>query len=306
MNDSSRIGDKNDHLVPRMMIRRFTGADGKLLELTKPGLTIGKRRRGPKGILFQKGFYETGFYNFDEDLLKPIEQSFARFYPILVDGDHPGPMPAGGGNAFVEWVASLMVRTSPAMALIDAVASTHEHPAKDVWLAVPDVLRNTIRNYGYNEYLDIITRPGFRWKVKTYPSDESIILTDHPVCTTRAFGSSGSVLIVPLSKSRVFFGGTSEDLNHTNVHVDFLNFVLAAWANKFVFAADRQTLETVRYNLSGECPTLNADIANKARQPLFGLLSRIAEGQRPDTDTGEWWKAHKARFGESVLVDNGD
>lgn len=49
---------KHQHIVPQQMIKRFTATDGKLVGLYKPRLSIGKRRRSPKGILFKDDFYQ--------------------------------------------------------------------------------------------------------------------------------------------------------------------------------------------------------------------------------------------------------
>ena len=46
---------KDQHSVPQMMIRRFAGVDGKLVELVKPKLQIGTRQlRTKRDSLRQK------------------------------------------------------------------------------------------------------------------------------------------------------------------------------------------------------------------------------------------------------------
>ena len=65
------------HSVPQMMSKRFADEHGKLLELLKPDLSLGSRRRSPKGILFGKDFYRDHLSDLDEELFMPIEQKFA-------------------------------------------------------------------------------------------------------------------------------------------------------------------------------------------------------------------------------------
>src|ERR1035437_2617727 len=111
----------NQHLVPQMMIKRFAGDDRKLSELHKPTLTLGSRRRSPKGILFLQNFYHDSISDFDDELLKPIEQKFARFYPLLTDGAKPEPLTGEGGAALIDWIAAMLVRTRALAVLSDSV-----------------------------------------------------------------------------------------------------------------------------------------------------------------------------------------
>src|SRR5438874_9257770 len=97
---------RDQHLVPQMMIKRFAGDDGKLSELYKPTLAIGSRRRSPKGILYLEDFYRDRVSDFDNEFLKPIEQKFARFYPLLTDKAMPEPLNGQGGAALVDWIAA--------------------------------------------------------------------------------------------------------------------------------------------------------------------------------------------------------
>src|SRR5947208_1598081 len=85
--ESIQMADQ--HRVPQMMARRFAGDDGKLAELYKPSLALSTRRKPPKGILFGEDVYKDQVADLDDELFKPIEQTFALVYPSLVDSDEP-------------------------------------------------------------------------------------------------------------------------------------------------------------------------------------------------------------------------
>jgi hypothetical protein len=96
------------HIVPQQMIRRFAGPDGKLIELFKPELRIGTRRRAPSGILFRDNFYKDRVSDFDAELLLRVEQNFAAVYPKVVARER---LDGRDGAVLVDWIAAMLVRT---------------------------------------------------------------------------------------------------------------------------------------------------------------------------------------------------
>src|SRR5687767_12598453 len=85
---------RDQHIVPQLMIRRFAAANGRLLELFKPTLSIGKWR-WPKGILYRQDVYRDRAGDLDSELLKRIENKFEQMLgPIaddpLQDKEHSG------------------------------------------------------------------------------------------------------------------------------------------------------------------------------------------------------------------------
>src|SRR4051812_8565459 len=112
---------RDQHLVPKMMIKRFSGDDGKVMELIKPSLALGSRRRSPKGILFGEDFYRDHQSDLDEELFTPIEQRFARIYPLLAEDAHPQVTCGKKGAALIDWIASMLVRTRAYALLAQAV-----------------------------------------------------------------------------------------------------------------------------------------------------------------------------------------
>ena len=295
---------QSDHFVPQMMIKRFAGPDGKLIELCKPDLQIGTRRRAPKGILFEDDLYRDNFSDFDEEHLIPIEQKFSQYYPLMADHAQPQPLCSEGGTAFIEWVAAMLVRTRPYQCLFNTLA---EKMCDSIEISAfmqlfPKSFDNLFRLNQFNEYIDLLSRPQFHWKVKTFDNHELVVLTDHPVCQTNGLKTGGQVTIVPLSKNRVMFGGHQEAIEKCNCWIDELNAFLAGWAHRSVFAAERHTLEAIRSILSGENKSFESTWCRNARQPLFGFLDRLGKhtGLR-DEELPDFWKDLKASYGESIL-----
>ena len=99
---------KRQHIVPQQMIRQFAGPDGKLVGMVKPSMQIGARRRGPRGILYQDHYYNDPVTDFDATFLRQIEQQFADAYPKILNAAR---IDGHAGAAFVDWVASMVVRT---------------------------------------------------------------------------------------------------------------------------------------------------------------------------------------------------
>ena len=225
----------DQHFVPQMMIRRFAGSDGMLTELYKPTLSIGTRRRAPKGILFLNDLYRDHLSDFDEELLTPIEQKFRNYYPSLSDDSPPPSLDGQCGAALIDWVASMLVRTRAHTCLSCEVAKKEAGLPHAAWLLDPALMSNIARTKWFAELQDLLSRPQFRWKVKTYRDDEIIVLTDHPVCQTNGLSAGGQVTVVPLSKQRVLFGGSQEAVERYNLPISRLNAFLAAWAERSIF-----------------------------------------------------------------------
>lgn len=285
-----------------MMIRRFAGEDGKLSELQKLTLTIGKRRRAPKGILFIDDFYADNFGNFDDELLTPVEQKFARFYPLIADEAKPVPLSGEGGAALIDWIAAMLARTRAHAVFSQTVAQKKGSVGGALWQLFPSVLTNIARIQWFSECQDLLSRPMMRWKIKTFCNADIVVLTDHPVCQTNGLGVGGQVTIVPLSKHRVLFGGQQEAVDQCNFRIEELNTFLAGYAERSVFATNSNSLEIVVHNLRGEGPIGTPEWCANARRPFFGFSDRVKEWPlQTDLDTFDWWERTKDSYGETVL-----
>jgi hypothetical protein len=110
--------------------------------------------------------------------------------------------------------------------------------------------------------------------------------------------------MVPLSKKRILFGGSSEMVEKSGgLSIRYINFSLAAWAERHIYAADKQILENVAIDLRGKgnfaCPAV---LLEAARKPLFGLPERAAANPVPgDIDLKNFWESLKNSFGPSIL-----
>ena len=125
----------DDHIVPQQMIRRFANANGELRELHKPSLRLSTKWRRPKGILFGDNYYKDFAGNLDEELLKRVEQNFARYYPLFADENLDNHVTDGdAGAALIDWLASLLSRTSLVEAQAMRVAVKHEPAMSPSWL----------------------------------------------------------------------------------------------------------------------------------------------------------------------------
>jgi hypothetical protein len=280
-----------------MMIRRFAGVDGKLSELRKPTLSIGSRRRSPKGILYAEDYYQDLVSDLDDELLKPIEQEFARYYPSLADASAVQAPSGAGGAALIDWIAAMLVRTRAHAVLCQIVATKIGGLGAFTWAIAPALLNNLARVQWFSELQDLLSRPNMRWKIKTYCTNEIVVLSDFPVCQTIGTEVGGQVTIVPLAKHRVLFGGSAQAVSSWDIPADELNTILSAYADRSIFAADARCLEVVARNLRGE-----EDWCVAARRPFFGFANRLKECHIPtDVDVSQWWEQFKNSFGESIL-----
>src|SRR6185295_5165693 len=152
---SIRETGKRQHVVPQQMIRRFAGDDGKLVELLKPELRIGMRRRSPKSILFRDDVYKDRAGDFDSELLTPVEQKFAGVYDdVVAMKDLDGHK----GAALVDWIAAMLVRTELVRRLMPMVPeglpvdiATKLHESKKL-------LDNVARTNWFSMYQDLFVR----------------------------------------------------------------------------------------------------------------------------------------------------
>jgi hypothetical protein len=294
----------DQHLVPQMMIKSFAGDDRKLTELIKPELAFGSRRRSPKGILFGKDFYRDHQADLDEELFTPIEQRFALIYPSLADDAHPQVTCGKNGAALIDWIASMLVRTRAYSLMAQVVGRKHSAFGKLLCDLAPALMNNIFRIGWFSELQDILSRPLFQWRVATFPPEETVVLTDFPVFQTSGSAPDGQVAIVPLSKHRVLFGGSEKAVAHWRIPVDDLNAILAGYAERSIFAADRATLERVVQHIRGEKPH-SQDWCAAARRPFFGFLDQLKDMKSPDSSgVTQWFKQLKDGYGESILPPN--
>jgi hypothetical protein len=294
---------QDDHIVPQQMIKRFADDNGDLIELIKPELKIGTHKRKPKSILFRENYYKDEFGNLDDELLKKVEQRFAIYYPKLADEPWREDASPDEGAAFIDWVAALMCRTQ--LLVVMTRDLTNDAPLlKMINQLAPKMMDNLFRTLGFCENQDLLTRPGFKWKCLNITIEKNVIITDNPICLSGNLGQ-GKVVIVPISKRRIIFGGTVQALQPWGqVSVDLINMILGAHAERHIFAADKDTLSILANNLRGEGEFGPDEFCEAARKPLFGLPDRVISACRSNTgkvDTSKAWKALKDSYGASIL-----
>jgi hypothetical protein len=294
---------QDDHIIPQQMIKRFADDNGSLWEFIKPELKIGTRRRKPKGILFREDYYKDEFGDLDDEFLKKVEQRFAIYYPKLADEPWRENVSPDEGAAFIDWVAALMCRTQ--MLVVMTRDLTNDTPfLKLINQLTPKAMDNLFRTLWFCEHQDFLTRRGFKWKCLNITAEKNVVITDNPVCLSGNLGQ-GKVVIVPISKRRIIFGGTVEALQPWGqVSIDLINMILGAHAERHIFAADKDTLLILANNLRGEGEFGPSEFCEAARKPLFGLPERLVSACRSNTgdlDASKAWKALKDSYGDSIL-----
>jgi len=235
-----------------------------------------------------ENFYRDCLLDFDAEILQDVEQKFAQYYPSIVGQNQPAQLSGEGGDALIDWIAAMLCRTRAIICLSQNIA--HQ---EDAFLgSFLPLIMNTIRSNWFIEFRDIMRRANFRWKMKIFPKECHVVLTDNPVCQTCGIRQGGQVTIVPLSKQHVLIGGLMEDVEEARSWtIEQVNAFLAAWAEKSIFAADRSDLEIVKADLEGE-----GNIG--PRKPFLGLSERIYSKQPPPSeDLSDWWEKVKTEFG---------
>lgn len=292
----------SDHIVPRMMIKRFAGVDGKLAELRKDQLTIPHGRVTPKRILCCDDYYADLIGDFDDELLKESEQRFALYYPMMADDSPAGALRGHGGSAFCQWVAAMLVRTSMLAILGTTFALSKRDETSVIWAVLATEFVSLARTVRYNELLDLVSRPDYKWKMRIF-SDANVVLTDNPVCQTNGKEFGGQVIIVPLSKSRVLIGGRPDAIESICcLSLSELNVLLAGYAENVIYCDDQRTLRFIRLNLTDQGDVRSVEWRLAARQPFFGIANRITQQVRDGFQSPDgWWEAEKDSYGPSVL-----
>jgi hypothetical protein len=286
---------KHQHIVPQQIIRNFAGADGKLSGMTKPELHIGNRRRAPKGILFRDDFYRDSVSDFDAELLRPVEDKFAAVYPHVLSGTS---LDGHQGAALVDWVAAMLVRTQLVANFIPDVPPGFPEPLASNLDNLVKLRRNTMRTEWFETLRDLITRASWNWRIRHFKSPE-LVLTDNPVCLIKR----ATLVVVPMASNLVLIGGRTDSLDAMRDSRAFeLNFFLAAFAERFIFAADIAILERTRELFETRSPYAES-MRIEARKPFFGALERARRTaiERPDgLDVKQAIQNHIASFGPPV------
>lgn len=296
---------KRQHIVPQQMISRFASEEGKLLELIKPQMAIGTKDRPPKAILFRDNYYKDEISDFDNDLLKSIEQKYAKHYAEITDKPWQNKTWSGEiGASFIDWVAAQLCRTTFFEKTVKQIIQ-QDNP---IWLNAykenPQVANNIMRSIMFEEYQDFLSRPLWKWRCLDIKVESNLVITDNPVCYALGFEKGRKLLLVPLSKKRILFGGTKELLDKcSDYSVRHINFSLAAWSERSIFAADRKTLKNLIIDLKGEGIIAGPqEILEAARKPFFGLLERVQSNPVPSyEELDKFMESLKNSFGPSIL-----
>ena len=267
----NRQTGKNQHVVPQQMIRSFAGRDGRLVELIKPALKIGTRRRSPKGILFVDDFYRDCVSDFDAELLTPIEQKFAPVYPRVLDR---ATLNGHEGAAFIDWISAILVRTQLVTNIAPLVPQGLPGVIAGPLNEAKKLFNNIMRSDWFTMYQDLLTRRDWGWKFIRFPHP-CFVLSDHPVGITSVQQPGGQMVVVPMSSKVVVVGGARDAIEQMHYTTPTqINFFLAAYAYRSIFAGELATLEAVKASLSNES-SFSAELIDAARKPLFGAPERM-------------------------------
>ncbi|MFN0007017.1 MAG: DUF4238 domain-containing protein [Planctomycetota bacterium] len=285
----------DDHYVPIQMIRRFASDDRRgLLELRKPDMIIGTKWRPPKGILFAQDYYKDIGGDIDP-FFRRIEQRFARHYAVFVEAPSRRRVSDGvAGAALVDWIASMLSRTSFIVSASTA-AALKDNPAAAI---INHLASNSIRLGWYSQMQDMISRPNFKWASLSFPADEPVVLSDNPVLITKSSRKGPFVVICPLTKRRVLVGGHRDSIARFRTATPrTLNKFIAAWAGHRIYGCSRAVLEHVVEDLSG-----HSRWATDARKPFCGHVEKIRKMRNPTArEVEEFWSGMLERFGPSIL-----
>ena len=276
---------KRRHIVPQQMIRRFANEQKLLYYLDKADLRVGTRPRPPGSVLFRDNYYVGRVTDVDLFWLQPIEDRFGKTYPILADGPvPPARLTAAQSDAFLDWSIALLCRTG-LLGRMTQVASARSHGPSYHQLvdALGEDFRNLMRYAYYRELRHVFASARARWMFCQFNPDENLVITDHPVCTVNAIGSAHApLLLVPISRKRIAICGSTASVEmFRQASLLDINLFLAAWAEDRVYAADRQTLEQLAATLSSADGSYRPEFLEAARQPLFGLPTRMAKRPPP-------------------------
>lgn len=263
--------------------------------------------RSPRGILFRDYYYDDTVMSFDEEVLKPIEQKFAEHYAEIAEKPWQDKVwPGEVGAAFVDWVAAQLCRTTLTVEMNKVLFRQENLLLEIAYDNDPQLANNIVRSDLFKQYQDFLSRQLWKWKCSVFPSEDesNLVITDNPVCYVLGLGEGVRVLLVPLTKKRVLFGGSLEMVEKCGgLSIRDINFCLGAWAERHIYAADKQTLKDIATDLRGEGIVAGPpEVLEAARKPLFGLPERATTNPVPESiDLDKFWEALKNSFGPSVL-----
>ena len=248
-------------------------------------------------------YYRDVCSDFDDDLLKKVEQKFAQFYPKITDEEKPEELCSDGGASLIDWISAMLCRTQSLSILSQAIIQKELSPSLMISDNGSKLLHNIIRSDYFKDCQDRLSRQHFKWKKKIFSENCDIIITDNPVCETNGLQDGGSATLVPLSKRLILIRGLDQAVERfRNATIDEINLFLFAWAYKSIYAAEKHTLESIKEMLEG---IDNKEWYAAARKPLFGLPERIKEKDIPsDVNISQWYNDMKDTYGETILPED--
>ena len=265
------------HIVPVQMIRRFSNASGRLFCLNKTTLCVADRSVGnrPEDILHKRNYYKDEYGDLDCSWIQSVENEFgARYDSLMAAVDDGRDWTSDEQEALVRWIACLQTRTELVQESVDAMSEAGRIPDRRDIGASGAAIDNRLRLNLAQEYERVFTSPGWYWQMVSMPEHGTLILTDHPACHTPEQEPDGMVVLVPLSRTHLLVGGGKAALGQVRFwRLQLINFFLAAWANRLIYAANLSTLDRLAAQLraAGEPATL----------PFYGKIRAMRTSPPP-------------------------
>lgn len=276
------------------MIRRFAGGDVRLYELLKPSLAVSTKARTPRAILWRDDYYVDQVGDLDEELLKDIEQRFSRFYEGIISAPRSGVSVTGpAASALVDWCASMLARTAGFSALRDSVLRKLGGPMAELGPEAVICAKNAMLVSWYDEMRDVLSRPGWKWRMIIVGGTPGLVLTDNPVLLVRFSGVQHFHILAPLSATCLLIGGPGIPRELPHDLIPRLNLHFSAWSHSRIYSPALEQLRLIAAALGADTPW-----AQRARSPLCGLPEQIRDGGSPPADAPErFWSEFKSSLG---------
>lgn len=276
-----------DHFVSRFHIRQFCNDDGRVFCLDKRKLVIPDRAIGnmPKDILHGSSLYTDHFGNLDEELYKPIENTFAPHLVRLIHDPTTSSQQPGFRLALLDWIAAQYSKTALLSHITSEILKKHH---SDVLTDTEGllVLQNTQRLDHFKMLKRVMAKPKWKWRIWRSNGTKKFVLGDHPICHTQTGMDMGFMLFIPLAPKLMLCGGSAaghEVVRKRNISRG-INRLIVSWCNRYVYSDSLSELDSLVDMMQPKDDPKHDEWIRYARHPHHGVAIRVKETDPPPGD----------------------
>lgn len=259
------------HFLPVFYLKRWAGADGRLVEFSRPyGPAVKPRRTAPAGTGYVDKLYElagTGREEaqaIEEHFFRPVDDYASKALKLLETGDPSMGSSVRHRSAWSLFLMSLMMRMPADIVALKAsyaaqwkrmgLRSYDQLSVADFDRMAMQLLTHLVDHSALGKRLNNL----FWFTVETDPGEHEYLTSDQPLLQFGGMEQVGGYIFLPIGPHRSFWalvdrrGEATIRRDHRKKMIQLANELVVVRAHRMAYASTDAPLNFIQKNLSKE------------------------------------------------------